>query len=80
VKDLGGGRPRCLRKQYLQKLQLESTAKLNASFGKTTRWEIAKLIVRSTVGLQTINIWTLWRGRPPPKRKKGPHTEQEPVM
>jgi hypothetical protein len=71
VKDLGGGRPRYLRKQDLQKLQLESTGNLNATFGKTTRREIAKRIVGTTVGLQTINIWTLWRGRPPPKRKRG---------
>jgi hypothetical protein len=63
VKGLGGGRPRYLRKQDLQKLQLESTGNLNATFGKTTRREIAKRIVRSTVGSQTINIWTLWRGR-----------------
>jgi hypothetical protein len=28
--------------------------------------------------LQRIRIWTLWRGRPPPKRKKKLQTEQEP--
>jgi hypothetical protein len=77
VKDLGGGRPRCLRKQDLKKLQLESTGNLNATL--TTRREIAKRIISSTA-TEIINIWTLWRGRPPPKRKKGPHTEQEPVM
>jgi lambda repressor-like predicted transcriptional regulator len=78
VKDLGGGRPRYLRKQDLRKLQLESTGNLNATL--TTRWEIARRIVGSAVGLQAINIWTLWRGRPPLKRKKRTHTEQEPVM
>jgi hypothetical protein len=32
------------------------------------------------IGLQQMRIWTLWRGRPPPKRKKEPRTEQETVM
>jgi hypothetical protein len=63
VKDLGGGWPRYLRKKTSRSYeQLESTGNLNATFGKTTKREIAKQIVRSTVGLQTINIWTLWRG------------------
>jgi hypothetical protein len=78
VKNLGGGRPRYLGKRDLRKLQLENTGNLNATL--TTRREIARRIVGSAVGLQAINIWTLWRGRPPPKRKMGLHTEQEPVM
>jgi hypothetical protein len=49
-------------------------------FGKTFRLENAKRIARSTVGLRTNKDWTLWRGRPPPKRKKKRKVEQEPVM
>jgi hypothetical protein len=37
--------------------------------------EIVKRIAGSPVPLQKGKVWTLWRGRPPPKRKKGPHTE-----
>jgi hypothetical protein len=70
VKDLGGGRPRYLRKRDLKKLQLESTGNLDTTFNKTMRLEIAKRIARSTVGMPKIRNWTLWRGRPPPKRKK----------
>jgi hypothetical protein len=40
-------------------------------FRKTTGLEmIAKRIDRYTVGLRTVKDWTLWRGRPPPKRKQ----------
>jgi hypothetical protein len=30
--------------------------------------------------LQRSKHWTLWRGRPPPKRKKEQEAEEEPVM
>jgi hypothetical protein len=42
VKDLGGGRPRYLRKRDLKKLRLESTENLDMTFSKTTILEIAK--------------------------------------
>jgi hypothetical protein len=44
---------------------------LKKNFTKTTKLEIAKRKVRSTVERRTRKNWTLWRGRPPPKRKKG---------
>jgi hypothetical protein len=37
VKDLGGGRPRYLRKRDLKKLRLESMGNLDTAFSKTTR-------------------------------------------
>jgi hypothetical protein len=80
VKDLSGGRPRYLRKRDLKKLRLESTGKLDTIFSKTTRLEIAKRIVRSAVGMRKLKCWALWRGRPPPKRKKKRRVEREPVM
>jgi hypothetical protein len=57
-----------------QHLQLEKKEP-NRTYRKTTRLEIKKLIVGSHISQRqdkdmTIN-WTLWRGRPPPKRKKG---------
>jgi hypothetical protein len=80
VNDLGGGRPRYLRKRDLKKRELESTGYLDTTFSKTTRLEIAKQIARSTVGMRRARNWTLWRGRPPPKRKKKLRVEREPVM
>jgi hypothetical protein len=37
--------------------------------------ETAKQIAGSPIGLQKSKVWTLWRGRPPPKRKKQQETE-----
>jgi hypothetical protein len=54
VKDLGGGRPRYLRKRDLNMVQLESTGNLDTTFGKTTRLGIAKRIAGSTIALQRI--------------------------
>jgi hypothetical protein len=44
---------------------------LKKNFTNTAKLEIAKRTVRSTVERRTRKNWTLWRGRPPPKRKKG---------
>ncbi|PNF32603.1 hypothetical protein B7P43_G18094 [Cryptotermes secundus] len=41
--------------------------------------KIAKGMVGSSVSLRQHKDWTLWRGRPPPKRKKEQGTEEEPV-
>jgi hypothetical protein len=49
-------------------------------FGKTIERQFGKLADGSSVVLRNINNWTLWRGRPPPKRKKSLHTKQELVM
>jgi hypothetical protein len=46
----------------------------------TLELEFLKRALGMSIGLQQMRNWTLWRGRPPPKRKKEPHTEQEPVM
>jgi hypothetical protein len=40
------------------------------TYRKTTGLEIAKKITGSPVPSQTYKNWTLWRCRPPPKRKK----------
>jgi hypothetical protein len=44
------------------------------------REKIPMYVVETSSRLQQMRNWTLWRGRTPPKRKKEPHREQEPVM
>jgi hypothetical protein len=56
VKYLDRGRPRYLRKGDLKNLRLESTGKLETAFSKTTRLEIEKRIVGSTVAMRKIKI------------------------
>jgi hypothetical protein len=50
--------------------QLRSKVEFTKIFRKTTGLEMAKRIARSAVGLRKIKDWTLWRSRPPPKRRK----------
>jgi hypothetical protein len=42
---------------------------------KTFRLQIVKRAKEVSSGLRRIRMWTLWRGRPPPKRKKKLRTE-----
>jgi hypothetical protein len=51
-------------------LQVESTGNLDTTFRKTTRLGIIKRLAGFPVALQRNKKWTLWRGRPPLKRKK----------
>jgi hypothetical protein len=46
----------------------------------TLELEFLKRAPGMPIGLQKMRNWTLWRGRPPPKRKKEQRMEQEPVM
>jgi hypothetical protein len=80
VKDLGGRRPRYLKKRDLKKLRLEGTGKLGTTFRKTTKLEIAKRIARSAAGMRKMKGWTLSRDQPPPKWKKKRHMEEEPEI
>jgi hypothetical protein len=50
------------------------------TFYEISRGKIEKRAPGMSIGLRQGRNWTLWRGRPPPKRKKEPHREQEPVM
>jgi hypothetical protein len=55
---------------------------------RKTRWvyrtnigmKMVKQVVRTSSRLRKIRKWVLWRGRPPPKRKKEFQVEREPVM
>jgi hypothetical protein len=60
IKDRGARRQLRLRKERVS----------NRIFRKTGELEIKKRTVMSSTGLQEVCYWTLWRGRPPPKRKK----------
>jgi hypothetical protein len=53
-----------------EQLRLGSERTTRGIYKKVTGLEIAKRIARCTVRLQRMKDWTLWRGRPSPKRKK----------
>jgi hypothetical protein len=57
--------------KWQQRLRNEKTAgRIARKSHEKTRLEIVRQIAGSLVGLHDIEHWTLWRGRPPPKRKK----------
>jgi hypothetical protein len=64
--DTNGTRNRDCKEQ----LRLGNEMTTSGIYKKSTELEIAKRIARCTVGLQRMKDWTLWKGRPPPKRKK----------
>jgi hypothetical protein len=45
-------------------------------FRKTRRLKVGKRTARTTVEMQNMD-WTLWRGRPSPKRKKKLQIQKE---
>jgi hypothetical protein len=47
-------------------------------FRKTRRLEMAKRTARATVEMQKMKDWTLWKIRPPPKRKNKLQIQDEP--
>jgi hypothetical protein len=51
-----------------EELRLGDERTTRGIYRKCTGLEIAKRIFRCTVGLQRMKDWTLWRGRPSPKR------------
>jgi hypothetical protein len=48
---------------------------VNETFRETLGLEIAKRIARISIRLWKMSVRSLWRGRPPPKRKKRQYTE-----
>jgi hypothetical protein len=48
-------------------------------FGKTIVLEFGKRAFRNSGGIQRIKNWTLWKGRPPLKRKRKLQVQREPV-
>jgi hypothetical protein len=60
IKDRGARRQPRLRKERTS----------GRIFRKTVQLEMKKRTVVSSTGLRKVSYWTMWRGRPPPKRKK----------
>ena len=58
-------------RNFRDQLWLGSKWEFNKTLGKVKGFEIAKLIVTFRILLQRSKNWTMWRDRPPPKRKKG---------
>jgi hypothetical protein len=71
---------RSRRLTYRLQSRREFNKTLRKTYEKMTGLEIAKQIAGSPVGLQNIKNWTLWKGWPPPKRKKEQEVEEESVM
>jgi hypothetical protein len=61
-------------RDFKGQLRLGSERKTSGINRKTIRGKIAKQVVGTSGGLRRMMDWTLWRGRPPPKRKKKLHT------
>jgi hypothetical protein len=53
---------------------------LRMNLYETFGGQIAKQVVGTSCRLRRMRIWTLWRGKPPPKRKKELQVERQPVM
>jgi hypothetical protein len=68
------------RRQLRLKIKWTSKQIDRKIFYGILREQIPKHVVETSSRLQQRRNCTLWRGRPPPKRKKEPRTEQEPVM
>jgi hypothetical protein len=65
-----------IRRQGLkQRLHLGSRRALNKTFRQIVELDIAKQTVRTCIRLQKMSVRSLWRGQPPPKRKKRLDTE-----
>jgi hypothetical protein len=91
TKDLGGRQPPYVRKKRAtvigiggwSKRQLSPLGKRVLAYvavKKNLELEFVKRACRMFSGFRKINKWTLWRGTPPPKRKKNMHIQEEPVM
>jgi hypothetical protein len=85
-RDRGAIRQLCLRKRTAtgngfrrwsrrHGLRLRSEKTSGRIFGKTIGTGFVKQIVGPSIKLRKMNVRTLWRDRPPPKRKKRLHTE-----
>jgi hypothetical protein len=76
--DKNGLRSRRLTHRLRNRREYNKT--LMKTYEKMIGVEIAKQIAGSPVTLQKNKDWTLWRGRPFPKRKKEQGAEEEPLM
>jgi hypothetical protein len=56
-----------------EQLHLRKEKTSGRIFRKSIELEIAKQTVGTSIRLQKMSNWSLWRGQPPPKRKKRQH-------
>jgi hypothetical protein len=53
-----------------EKRTLKGMSRYNDIYWRTIGLDFVKKVVRMSRGFLQMTIWRLWRGRPPPKRKK----------
>jgi hypothetical protein len=81
TKDLCGGQPQYMRMEETttsgiggcsseKRSHVDSGVTLKKILYAIFRWKFANQVVGTSTRLQRMKKWTLWRGRPPPKRKK----------
>jgi hypothetical protein len=57
-------------RDFKEQLRLGNERTTSGIYRKTIGLEIVKLAVRISSWMRNVTDWTLWRGRPPPKRKR----------
>jgi hypothetical protein len=57
-------------RDFKEQLRLENERTTSGIYRKTIGLEIVKQAVRISSGMRKVTDWTLWRGRPPRKRKR----------
>jgi hypothetical protein len=57
-------------RDFKEQLCLGNERTTSRIYRKTIGLEIEKRAVRISSGMRKVTDWTLWRGRPPPKRKR----------
>jgi hypothetical protein len=57
-------------RDFKEQLPLGNERTTSGIYRKNIGLEIVKRAVRISSGIRKVTDWTLWRGRPPPKRKR----------
>jgi hypothetical protein len=57
-------------RDFKEQLHLGNERTTSRIYRKTIGLEIVKRALRISSGMRKVTDWTLWRGRPPPKRKR----------
>jgi hypothetical protein len=65
---------------FKEQLRFGNVRKTRWVYRTTIGMKMVKQVVGTSRRLRKIRKWVLWRGRPPPKRKKECQVEREPVM
>jgi hypothetical protein len=68
------------KRGFKEQLRFGNVRKNRWVYRATIGTKMVKQVVGTSRRLRKIRKWVLWRGRPPPKRKKEFQVEREPVM